>query len=337
MEPRLGIYVAGPMRGLPEWGFPAFHRVHDEWVTNDPDVFDKIYWFCPACEDEKTGFSTEGMSGTEDLTDLGFDLRRALAKDLKWIARNADVVIVLPGWESSKGALAEVALAHALGLIVTAYDDQADGFADPYLVTPDEYQATRGALQRELGEIPVEDLWADGNDYGYRATGDAAVHQSDPEPETVVDPFDTSFIKLPKAFTEHFGINAEFVADRTLKDGEVRVTSSSGGEKGKKPQRFELIPARPLWLLAELYGKGALKYEDRNWERGYPWSLSYGAANRHMNLFWQGEDYDAHKDDCPEDCNQHTGLPHLICAVFHMFGLTEFMETKNEFDDRPIR
>src|SRR5690625_7397406 len=63
--------------------------------------------------------------------------------------------------------------------------------------------------------------------------------------------------------------------------GEVRVTSDTGGQKGSKKARFDLIPVVPLWEVAEVYGKGAEKYEDRNWERGYDWSLSFAALRRH--------------------------------------------------------
>jgi hypothetical protein len=105
---------------------------------------------------------------------------------------------------------------------------------------------------------------------------------------------------------------------------EVRVTSSTGGSKGKKLARYDLIPAGPLHTLAELYGKGAEKYEDRNWERGYAWSLSFAALNRHLWLFWQGVDID-----------EETGLPHLAAVLFHAAALMQFTNTHPEFDDRP--
>lgn len=105
---------------------------------------------------------------------------------------------------------------------------------------------------------------------------------------------------------------------------EVRITSSTGGQKGSKPERYDLIPVGPLAHVARVYGKGAEKYDDRNWERGYDWSLSYAAMQRHMNAFWGGEWLD------PE-----TGVPHLACAVFHAFALMEFFETHPEFDTRP--
>ena len=47
-----------------------------------------------------------------------FNLREALGADLAWICAEADAVAVLPGWENSLGAAAEVATARALGLPV---------------------------------------------------------------------------------------------------------------------------------------------------------------------------------------------------------------------------
>ena len=46
----------------------------------------------------------------------GFNLREALADDCEYICRNATAIALLPGWENSKGARAEHALAVALGL-----------------------------------------------------------------------------------------------------------------------------------------------------------------------------------------------------------------------------
>lgn len=110
------------------------------------------------------------------------------------------------------------------------------------------------------------------------------------------------------------------MADQT----EVRVTSSTGGQKGSKPQRYDLIPAGPLRTLAELYGRGALKYDDDNWRKGYSWRLSFAALNRHLWQFWDGQDYD-----------EETGLPHLASVAWHAFTLLSFMEEHREFDDRP--
>lgn len=106
--------------------------------------------------------------------------------------------------------------------------------------------------------------------------------------------------------------------------GEIRVTDpTTGGMKGQKLARFDLLPVGPLVEVAELYGAGALKYEDRNWERGYLWSLSFGAMQRHAWKFWHGEDVD------PE-----TRKHHMASVAFHAMALMEFGTTHPEKDDR---
>jgi hypothetical protein len=111
----------------------------------------------------------------------------------------------------------------------------------------------------------------------------------------------------------------------TARNGaEVRTVSATGGEKGQKLARFDLIPVGPLTELAKHYGRGAQKYADRNWEKGYEWSKNYAALQRHLFAFWDGEDLD------PE-----TGTPHVVAVAWHAFALAEFMNTHPEFDDRP--
>lgn len=107
--------------------------------------------------------------------------------------------------------------------------------------------------------------------------------------------------------------------------GEVRVVNAvTGGEKGSKLARFDLIPIRPLTLLAEHFGRGAAKYTDRNWERGYDWSLSYAALQRHLTAWWGGE-----------DCDPELGSSHLDAVMWHAVALREFVEAHPELDDRP--
>src|SRR5512146_2965093 len=95
--------------------------------------------------------------------------------------------------------------------------------------------------------------------------------------------------------------------EQTMDKTEVRVVDpNTGGEKGSKLARFDLLPVLPLTELAEHFGRGAKKYADRNWERGYKWSLSFAALMRHAWAFWGGEDID------PE-----TGTPHIIAVAWH--------------------
>ncbi|QFG08718.1 hypothetical protein PBI_INGRID_43 [Arthrobacter phage Ingrid] len=104
---------------------------------------------------------------------------------------------------------------------------------------------------------------------------------------------------------------------------EVRTTSSTGGEKGTKPERYDLIPVEALASVARLYGEGAKKYSEHNWRKGYEWSKSYAALQRHANEFWKGVNLD------PE-----TGEPHLAAVIFHSLTLITFMDEHPDFDDR---
>lgn len=101
------------------------------------------------------------------------------------------------------------------------------------------------------------------------------------------------------------------------------MVSSTGAEKGSKLARFDLLPAQVMVEFAEHYGRGAEKYEDRNWEKGYDWSLSFAALNRHLWAFWNGEDID------PE-----TGSKHIIAVMWHAAALAQFMNQNPEFDNR---
>jgi hypothetical protein len=110
-----------------------------------------------------------------------------------------------------------------------------------------------------------------------------------------------------------------------LPTAEQRVTSDTGGQKGKKPERFSLIPVEPLREIARVYAFGAEKYDDDNWRKGYEWSLSYDALQRHITEFWMGEQID-----------EQSGLHHLAHAAFHLNALMVFSLDRQyeDFDDR---
>jgi len=102
------------------------------------------------------------------------------------------------------------------------------------------------------------------------------------------------------------------------------INEQTGGEKGKKLARFDLLPYDELWEVAELYGRGAAKYADRNWEKGYDWSLSFASMMRHATQFWQGEYMD-----------KENKCAHLASVVFHALALMYFHKHHKQLDDRP--
>lgn len=105
---------------------------------------------------------------------------------------------------------------------------------------------------------------------------------------------------------------------------EVRITDpNTGGQKGQKLERFDLIPWAPLQELARVYGVGAQKYEADNWRRGYSWRLSYGALFRHLTAWILGEDRDS-----------QTGCHHLAHVMWHCCTLMWFQASAKGTDDR---
>ena len=120
---------------------------------------------------------------------------------------------------------------------------------------------------------------------------------------------------------------------------EVRIVDpKTGGEKGSKLARFDLIPPEASWALAEVYGYGCRKYADRNWEKGYTWGLSIGALERHLNLWKQGFAYDTidGKKDGPMTEGEHTGSHHLMQVAWHAFALFTYQIRGLGTDDRGI-
>lgn len=105
------IYIAGPMRGIPDFNFPLFYSVSEFLRSHGHIVFN------PAERDNKQHGELKSETGDlKDIAHLGFSLRDALAADTEWICHHAEAIALLPGWEKSSGARAEKALAEALGL-----------------------------------------------------------------------------------------------------------------------------------------------------------------------------------------------------------------------------
>lgn len=104
------IYLAGPMSGLPEFNFPAFDAGAKVLADQGHEVFN------PAENDRQKWGSMENIKKNANY-------RECLSDDLNWILHGngngpAEAIALLPGWEKSKGAAAELALARALGLFI---------------------------------------------------------------------------------------------------------------------------------------------------------------------------------------------------------------------------
>ena len=96
------VYLAGPMRGHPGYNYPAFHEATAFLREIGHEVFN------PA----EHGLDVDPESDTA--------LREYMKIDLPAVL-DSDTVVVLDGWERSKGASLEVYVAEAVGIPVVSY------------------------------------------------------------------------------------------------------------------------------------------------------------------------------------------------------------------------
>lgn len=90
------VYIAGPMSGLPEFNFPAFHDAAERWRVHGHDAVN------PAELDD--GDTTKPY---------GYYIKRDLL-----LLLDCEAIAMLPGWRNSRGANLELLVAEALGLPV---------------------------------------------------------------------------------------------------------------------------------------------------------------------------------------------------------------------------
>lgn len=135
------IYIAGPMRGFYFFNFAAFDFA-STWLKEQG-------WFpvSPADLDRDVGFNPrelpEDFNWTQ--TPKGFDMQAAIRRDLAAIM-TCQAIYMLDGWENSKGARAEKALAEWLGLEVLYETEPKDED-----ILEEALRITRGDRQAQYG------------------------------------------------------------------------------------------------------------------------------------------------------------------------------------------
>ena len=100
--------------------------------------------------------------------------------------------------------------------------------------------------------------------------------------------------------------------------------SITPGRKNKGDVQLHAIPWEALQELGKAYAMGGDKYDDYNFRKGFDWSLSYDAMQRHAGAFWNREDDDT-----------ESGLHHMAHASWHALTLLFFSLTERGNDDRP--
>ena len=100
------VYLAGPMTGYPDHNYAAFADAAlairgAGFEVYSPAEFDGGMW--------------------AKQPTAAFPVRRAFSAYTRFICEDADALIVLPGWENSRGAMAEVRLAVVIGIPVVSF------------------------------------------------------------------------------------------------------------------------------------------------------------------------------------------------------------------------
>lgn len=108
--------------------------------------------------------------------------------------------------------------------------------------------------------------------------------------------------------------NGSGFGEYITKDSGERAQFQTGAQRdtAKGKGRYDLLPVLALRRLAQLYERGAIKYEARNWEKGIPVSRMYDSGIRHALQALAGlRDED-----------------HLAGAVFNLLGIMEYEERR---------
>lgn len=118
--------------------------------------------------------------------------------------------------------------------------------------------------------------------------------------------------KFPTAFAPARP-NKEPPAPLAGRTGAEIVTDGGGLRYAEGKCRVELIPPEWPWALGMVLTRGAIKYDDRNWERGMAWSYMVGSTLRHLFKFMTGERYD-----------KESGNHHLAHAAWNCLALMSY-------------
>ncbi len=129
------VYISGPMSNIPGFNFAAFHAADAAWTGCGYSV----------------GNPATNFAGRTDLPRSVY-----LRQDIYEVLRS-DAVAVLPGWQSSKGAALEVAVAEAIGLPVWDAAYPARPRPPHETVTEEAQRIVYGAREQAYGH-PADDF-----------------------------------------------------------------------------------------------------------------------------------------------------------------------------------
>lgn len=169
------VYIAGPMKGIPLFNFPAFDGAAADitlnwegWQAVNPAQIDRDYGFDPTTLPADHDWNIIPPSVGTKMEIIRRDVNAVLS---------CDAIFMLPGWEKSAGAKAELHLARWAGLTIYSSAFAANprrGTHADYIDPPQGEQPKKEDILEEALRITGGDRM---NSYGppdqdFRRTGD---------------------------------------------------------------------------------------------------------------------------------------------------------------------
>ncbi len=286
-------YIAGPMRGVPYFNFPAFEEA--------AQVLREHGWFVysPRENDAENGVEIHGEAARHGDAEAVLPLKDYMVTDLAQVCKS-DAVFFLPGWTESRGAMLEFRVASYLDIPCYQYGDWGKILV---MGTSDD-----GDLILSLSYEHLEEL---ASPVGYRTPNeeirDAYIkHQQERERRIFGMSIEDEIALEEMRASGEYRTVAERRAEAKAIEGQQKEDPSAKATNPKDAVGSDKIPVH-LWPeAATVVGSlgmldGMLKYGRANWrEAGIRISIYVDALRRHTNAFFEGENID------PD-----SGLPHL--------------------------
>jgi Domain of unknown function (DUF4406) len=129
-------YLAGPITGKQDYNIPLFDHVANKLREAGYEVFNPL--------DLSRQRFGQDLAGWKALSpeEVRKAYRALMAHQLHWIALNADVMFMLPGWERSFGARAENEVALACQIMVREV---------PWVLMPENVETKLTSTQTGVG------------------------------------------------------------------------------------------------------------------------------------------------------------------------------------------
>jgi hypothetical protein len=322
------IYIACSMKGHDDFNFPLFFQAEEFLASQGYDVVN------PAQLDIDAGFPLERLKQLSE-TEFKEFLNGATKRDLDAL-QGCDGIVMLPGWESSKGARAEKAVAEWMHRRVGYLNkDAGDGeiAGDWWLEWEGEKQnaAPQPDADGWIPHVPGDPMPCDGNllvdvkiQNGLKPKGKMASCFSWGD----IDEHGIGGVNItawrPHQPQPKQPYSSDERAEWDLEQPKFHPNDPKGAAGAKKCP-MHLLPPVALEQIAWVMGLGASKYGPWNFIEADVCASTYiGALLRHWSEFAKGVDID------PE-----SGLPHLAHIAANCAIVLTAQQQGSLVDDRP--